>query len=327
MKSTSILFFFTLILTLSCSINAVSSQLEAEDEFLTACCRPLNFTQPRTVHYFLQNVFNNKRYALEYLPYNLSAHCIQFLEDGKKLQKSATYMESSLRLFYNKMKACPFIPAYSLSEFLEKAPTIIKYGSSAFKHEDFYSDVEKKAMDIFVPTFISDFSLFKSDPEQFLKNLAHTVTLMVKNAFNVHDHVAQEQLKQMFVRFVELGLMKLLWTPNDQIEVWNSVKKIASQFEDLLEMNLITPDELDDLYKTLLESFCRFLDLAGSELSLNVVEAIKEDVVSQDLLMFEFEEQEQMLETKRERLMDLLMHTEAKIEARMRGIITDIVVC
>ena len=77
----------------------------------------------------------------------------------------------------------------------------------------------------------------------------------------------------------------------------------------------------------LLESSCKFLDLAGSELSLTVIETIKEDVISNEMLMFEFEEQEQMIETKRERLLDVLMETEAKIEARMRGIITDIVVC
>ncbi len=327
MKSTSILFFIAFVLVISSSIDAKHSALEYNDDFLTTCCKPLNFTQPRTVHYFLQNVFSNKRYAQEYLPYNMGTHCIQFLEDGKKLQKSAAYMEASLRLFYNKMKECPFVCPFGLSEFLDKATLCIKHGTSAFNHEDFYNDIEKNAMDIFVPTFVSDFSFFKSNPEQFLKNLAHSVTLMVKNTFNVHDHVAQEHLKQMFVRTVELGLMKLIWTPNDQIGAWHSFKKLATQCVNLLEMDLISPDELDDLFKSLLESFCRFLDLAGSELSLTVIDTIKEDVLSNELLIFEFEEQEQMLETKRERLLDVLMETEAKIEARMRGIITDIVVC
>lgn len=326
MKSTLILFFTLILVTFSSSIDAFNSHLEQHEGFLAACCKPLNFTQPRTIHDFLKNVFSNKRYAQDYLPYNMSTHCMQFLEDGKKLKKSAAYMEASLRLFYNKMKECRFFCPETVSEFVDKASKTIKYGAASSAQTDFYADIEKNMMDIFVPTFISDFSLFKSNPEQFLKNIAHNVTLMVKNSFNVHDHVAQEQLKQMFVRIVEQALMKLLWTPNDQYEVWHSVKKISIQCADLLEMNLISPDELDDLYKSLLESFCRFLDLAGSELSLSVIEKIREDVVSDGMLLFEFEEQEQMLETKRERILDVLMGTEAKIEARMRGIITDVVV-
>ena len=150
---------------------------------------------------------------------------------------------------------------------------------------------------------------------------------MIQDAFDVQNHIAQEQLKQMFVRFVELGLMKLVWSPHDQEEVWSSVKRISSQCVNLLEMNIISLDELDDLFKSLLERFCYFLDFGGSELSQEALEAMKNDVLSGDMFMFELEEQEQAIETKKDRMCDVLIETQAKIEAHKHGIITDIVVC
>lgn len=327
MKSTSILIFAAFIVIFSSYAVTPVHNIESSLDFITECCKPINFDQPRNIHYFLQNVFNNKQYTQEYLPFNLEKHPLQFLENGKKLPKSASYMESSIRLFYNRMKACPFSCPVSVSLYLDKAPLCIKHGTSSFMQTDFYSDIEKNMMDIFIPTFVSDFSFFKSNPEQFFKNMAHSVTVMVKDTFNLHDHIAQEQLKQMFIRFVELCFMKLVWTPNDQMGVWQSFKRLSEQCINLLELELITPDEFDDLCKSLIESFIRFLDLAGSELSMSVIETIREDIESQEMIIFEFDEQEQMIESKKDRMLDAVLQTEAKIEARKRGIITDIVVC
>lgn len=327
MKSTTLLFFTALFIgSVSSMIYPIGYRTEIDDDFLIACCIPLDFTQPRSIHYFLRNVFSNKRYTQEYLPFNMCSHLMQFLEQGKKSKQKAVYMESTLRLFYNCLKRAPFVCNKAFSEMLDIVPVIIKSSCRVYDDSLLYADVEKNMMGIFIPTFVSQFSFFKSNPEEFLKNLSHEVALMVENSFKAHDKGAQEQLKQMYVRFLELGVMKLLWSPGSHVESWESVKRISIQLSDSFEMGLITADELDDLYKSLLESYCRFLDLSGSELSNSLIDTIKEDICSGNLLMFELEEQEEFIETKRERMLDVLLETEAKVEARMRGIITDLVV-
>jgi hypothetical protein len=328
MKSTSFLLFTCIgISFLSSIVYSIDYRVvEHQDDFLINCCKPLDFSQPRNIHYFLRNIFSNKRYAQEYLPYNISSHLVQFLEHGGKAAKQkALYMESTLRLFYNELKRTIFTCNKSFSEMLDTVPAIIKTACGRSENS-FFSTIENNMMGIFVPTFLSQFSFFKSNPEEFLKKLSHDITSMIENSFNVQDHVAQEQLKQMFVRFLEMGLMKIVWNQADQPQAWESVKKISIQLADVMEMGLITPDELDDLYKSLLESYCRFLDLSGSDLSKSLIATIKNEVRSCDLLLFELEEQEEFIETKRERMLDVLVETEAKVEARMHGIITDIVV-
>ena len=103
-----------------------------------------------------------------------------------------------------------------------------------------------------------------------------------------------------------------------------SVKVIAKNLTTLKEHNIINQDDLDDLFKSLLERFCHFLDLAGSDLSVEVIQKIKEDIASGNLMFLELEEQEDFMETKSERLGRSIIQTEAKVRARSYGIITEV---
>lgn len=321
MKSTTFLFFIVLLLGFSVTTAQGYMTQEDEKDFLYACCLPLDFNQPRSIHGFLKQLLSNKRYVQEYFPYNSTAHLMQFLKHGKELKNNATYMESSLRLFYNCMKRAPFICSRSFSEFLDTVPALLNTVSKGHNSYAFFDTIEQNMMGVFVPTFINHFPLFKADPEEFFNKLSHQLRLMIEQSFNVQDHVAHEQMKQMFVRFVELGLLKLMWDPYNYDDLWKSVKQIAVQLEQVMQMGLMTLDELDDCYKSLLESLYRFIDLNSADLPLTLVEAIKEDLASQQLLLLELDEQEAALETKRDRMIGVLIELEAQIEGRIRGII------
>jgi hypothetical protein len=93
---------------------------------------------------------------------------------------------------------------------------------------------------------------------------------------------------------------------------------------ELKDQGIINQDDLDDLFKSLLERFCHFLDLAGSDLSMDVINSIKQDIVAGKLLFLELEEQEDFIETKAERLQRALLLTEAKVRARSFGIISEV---
>lgn len=92
-----------------------------------------------------------------------------------------------------------------------------------------------------------------------------------------------------------------------------------------MKEDIINQDELDDLLKSLVERFVYFLELVGSDLSLETIEAIKQELEESTLVLNMVDEQEEFLETKIERIKSALLETEAKIHARQRGIITEVI--
>lgn len=287
-------------------------------------CAPIHFTR-NGIQYYLQTVFNDPSYVQNFLPYSMS-HFTQFLEHAHSTKQTKAFMEYSLRLFCNKIKAAPYISALAFSDMLEKIPNLLKgYAITTYEEIDF-SCIKNSIKNTLYDMFLNRFALFKQEPEKFLDDLSHDLVKKVETIYALEERIAQERLVQMLLRFLDITTLKLMWTPHDQIYVWDSVKKIANQFADLLNQGIINRDELDDLYRSLIERFCYFLDLSGSELSTDVIQKMKEDVAASDILLFSLEEQEDLIETRAERMMNALIQTEAKIEAKKYGMITDVLV-
>jgi hypothetical protein len=139
----------------------------------------------------------------------------------------------------------------------------------------------------------------------------------------VSEAVSREQLKQIMIRFLEIALTKIIWTPVDQDRVWSSFKDISCHLAVLMERNMINKDELDYFFKSLLESFCRFLDLAGTELSDPLLETMKNEIISNSLLVCSLEEQEQQLQSKADRLLEVLWMVKARKVAQEKGMLVE----
>ncbi len=69
-----------------------------------------------------------------------------------------------------------------------------------------------------------------------------------------------------------------------------------------MQEDILNQDELDDLLKSLVERFVYFLELTGSDLSFDVIETIKKDLESGNLLFHMIDEQEEFIESKVDRL-------------------------
>ncbi len=320
-------FVFAIITAFSLTLKSVDYQhhyFGKQNDPSYLFCAPIQFTR-NGMHYYLQTIFNDPSYAQDFLPYSLT-HFIQFLEHGKEMQQSSAFIEYALRLFCNKIKAAPYISAPAFSDMLSKAPILIKkYALNTYEEINF-DQIQNAIKNSMYDMFLTRFTVFKQEPEKFLNDLSHDLVKKVEIIYSIDERIAQERLIQMFIRFLDSSTLKLMWNSRDEMRVWDSVKKIANQFADLVQEDILNRDDLDDLYRSLIERFCYFLDLTGSDLSIDVIKQIKEDIIADELLLFTLEEQEDLIESRAERMMQAVLQTEAKIEAKKYGMITDMLV-
>jgi hypothetical protein len=292
-----------------------------EHELLRLFCSPVRFTQ-EGITFYLKHVYSHPAYGHAFLPHSLS-DLIEFLAHGKYTHQNRLYMQSAFRLFNNKVKSAPFVTAYAFSDMLDKLPQYVQEYCVATPEESSVSSVVTSIKKTLYSMFLSSFSYFKTNPDAFFDDLSVELIKAIGGARIVQEHVEQEQLRQTMLRFLELCLNKMIWSPLDQENSWQSVKVIAQELAQLADQGIISHDELEDLYQSLLESFCHFLELTGSDLSSEVIDQIKEDIASDSLLLFTLEEQEDHIETKHMRMMRALKDTEAKIHGRRFGMITE----
>jgi 6-pyruvoyl-tetrahydropterin synthase len=151
-------------------------------------------------------------------------------------------------------------------------------------------------------SFLDRFSHFKRNPNLFLNDLSQEI---VKTLSKEPEHVETtvDELRKTTLVFLETALSKLIWCPDDSVETWNSVKKISEQLAKLVDHKILGDSEdLNDLYVTLLERYCFFIDLASNHLPVSFYEEIKKDISAKKPALLSLAEQDEMIETKETRL-------------------------
>jgi hypothetical protein len=261
--------------------------------------RPINFSTEGISHYF-KYTYNHEKYT-EYLPYNLS-HMIQFLEFGKNCNQTEAYAKSIIKLFMQKIKGCEFMNSYNLVTSMPKIadslePFMIK------KETTFLQEVQKSLKDRFSSIFSNYFSYFQKNPDAFLEALSEQIAKKT-NDMHTQQHIDIEHIKKDVIRFLEVCINKLIWSPNDPYEAWISINEIATQADYFLRKKLITDvDALDDIYWSLIYRFTYFLDIAHDNISEETFIQIVQEIHTEKLLLFMIEEQEDLITTKKEFLL------------------------
>lgn len=270
---------------------------------------------------FLKHVYNRKEY-LDVLPNNMN-HLVQFLQHGKDKQQNREYTQSVIRLFSNKLKAAQYINAYAFSSMLTELPELVADHFEYIRADSF--DAHKEMLNtILYETFLAKYENFKRDPKEFFDTLSHEILdTLHQDVPNLQEvDISADELRQTIIRFLECSVSKLIWSPDEYGKIWQNVKKISKQFELLVEYNVITDqNDLDDLYWSLIHRFCYFLQLASPELPVEFYEEIKNDLASAEMLLLELEEQEELIESKRDCLTQAIFEGQARKQAIDMGII------
>jgi hypothetical protein len=120
----------------------------------------------------------------------------------------------------------------------------------------------------------------------------------------------------MVLRFLEVGLSKLIWNPHEQEKTWESVKSISHHLATLMKYNIVDDlNDVDELFWTLIHRYRYFLELHNTTMPLSCYAKIKRDIRTQKLMLFELEEQEPFLQSKASCLMHTILAQEAKKRA------------
>lgn len=281
---------------------------------------PVKFTN-NGIQLFLKQTFNHPSYAQEILAHDFT-HLLQFMDHGQKMNQKRTYCKSVLRLFSNKLKATPFVNAYAFSSMLDQLPQQLSNYFMIFKLGDL-DPARLLVNEISMQYFASQVTMFKDNPKMFFDDLSMQIIDALNNRYQISEEITVEELRKSILLLLEIGLSKLVWTPDDNLDTWQLCKKIAEQLVVLIDTNIIAdPDDLNDLFITLIERYCYFLDITSADLSADFFDKLKHIIASESCLLLEMDEQEQGIETKAERLMRAIMEGQARARARQEGMLT-----
>jgi len=261
--------------------------------------RPISFTQSGIADYFT-HTYNHEKYT-EYLPYNLS-HMAQFLEYGHEQKQTEQYAQSIIKLFLQKIKGCDFINSYSLLTTMPRlCDALVPYVQK--KEASFLQELQTSLKIRFSNIFSTYNSYFQKNPDAFLDALSEQIAKKT-NEVQTKQHIDVAHVKKDVLRFLEICMNKLIWSPEDGYDAWVSVNELADRSHLFLEKELITDiDALDDIHWSLIHRFCYFLDIAQTEISQESFIQMVNDIHTQDLILLKIEEQEDFITNKKDFLL------------------------
>lgn len=257
---------------------------------------------------FFSQTFNRTEYGTDFLPHNLS-HMIQFLRYAASTNQPLEFSEGVVRLFNQKIKSSSYISAPALERFLTQVTPVIEF-QFAQKPYNIWQEFKSTLW----TTFKKNFTFLQRHPDGFFEELSKQLERQVEA--NV---ISPERARSTLVRFCCASLDKTIWCAQDQEESWHCFKKLGSLIH-TLHTKKIVPDELDvnDMYWSLIERYCFFLQLSGSQLSLKTCELMKQDLTAESIPWLRHKEQEVHTQTKTERLATAALETEARIRLNRR---------
>ncbi len=266
---------------------------------------------------FIRHAYNRPEYGTDFLPNNFF-HFVQFLK--RDTPQARSYYQSVLRMFGNKLKQSMYINPYAYCQMLDEITPCLQKACSD-ERPPIFKQLQTKISSTMYNAMLDKFDYLKIDPDAYFHDLSEDIISLVNTTQELSGDASIEELRKSFMVFFETTVNKLIWSPNEYEHAWRNVKVIADQLARLYEKDILSDqDDLNDLFITLLERFCLFLDLSYAEIPVEFYQAVRQDIQAKNLLLLELE-QEQFIETKAQRLERAITMTEAKTRAYHSGIL------
>lgn len=258
---------------------------------------------------FLKYSYNQPEYAQTFLPNNFN-HLLELCEYGEKSKQSRAYAQSLFRLFANKLKGSSYVHVTAFTDLLERLPRLLNRHFALQRSN--IQVVQEKINNVLYARFLEKFSDFKKDPHVFFTDLSLEIVDALGASTDIGD-ISMEELRKTVIVFLEVAVGKLIWSPEDHIDTWKSVKQVSEHLARLTDTNVIADvDDLNDIFTTLIERYCFFIDLAGDHLPATFYRDIKQDIAKSPCMLLKLAEQEPLIETKAQRLHRVVCQNEEK---------------
>lgn len=310
--------FFPLITVLILSIHSINA-----DSFQA---KHMPHDNQDTALTSLQQHLRTPQYKKEVLPNDFSyiSHLITF---GTTRNQPPAYLRSVIKMFSNMLKSSNYVNAYAFSELLQEMPAIVnpyfafplssRYITNSALYDASFAD--RFAATIHSALYIkfsTEYESFRQNPDLFLRTISADIVSLAQ------EEVEQAQIRQSIIRFCEIALSKLIWHPSEQEKTWDITKRIATQLATLLEHNILDDtNDLDDLYWTLLNRYCYFMEVAALDMPESYYSALKNDIRSNKIVLFELPEQDFIVEPKLSYMQRSIMEAEVRAYGFQHGLL------
>ena len=251
----------------------------------------------------LQKELKTPEYSKEILPNDFS-HLSYLISFGAQNNQDPLYLRSVIKLFSNLLKRSQYVNASAFSELLEGLAQLLSpyfampvsriyISNPALYDASFIDRFNATINNLLFSKFSAEFDSFRKDPNLFLADISAQIVTVAQ------EELAQEQLRQSIIRFCDIALSKLIWDPTAHEKTWNITKKIGEQLAGLLEYNVLDDsNDLDDLYWTLLNRYCYFVELVATDMPEAFYAHLREDLRSHKNVLFALKEQDFIIESK-----------------------------
>jgi len=278
--------------------------------------QPIKFTN-HGLRCYIKHAYNIPEYGTDFLPNNLF-HMVQFLE--RKTDQICHYYQSVLRMFGNKLKQSMYVNPYALSEMLDEILPLMKDACNKQTIPTF-AHLQKDISQLMYDNMLNRFDYLKVDPDAYFSDLTTDILSLVHSSHELSADSSVQELRKSIQVFFEVAFNKLVWDPHAPKDAWHNVKLLADQLTRFHQQNVVSDeDDLNDLFVTLLERFCLYLDLSAPDLPLAFYHELRSDIAQKNLLFLELEE-DQYFASKATRLERVITMTEAKTRAYQQGIL------
>ncbi len=263
----------------------------------------------------LQKELRTPQYRKEVLPNDFSYLSV-LVTFGTSSHQPPVYLRSIIKLFSNMLKSSHYVNASAFSHLLTTLPAELApyftlpasreyITNSALYDASFVDRFNSTVQTMLYSKFSSEYESFRQDPDMFLKKISSNIVTIAQ------EEIIQEQLRQGIIKFCEIALSKLIWNPTEQEQTWNITKKISEQLVTLLEHNILDDvNDLDDLHWTLLNRYCYFVELTATDMPESFYRTIRDDMHSNDLVLFALKEQDYIVEPKLSYMQRTLLEAE-----------------
>lgn len=295
-------------------VSSLAAHHLTPQETMQTFLRPVHFSKVG-IESFFTKTFNTSLYSERFLP-SCFIHIVDFLEYGLQHENPTTYFESVFNLFHQRLKESTWVNPYALISFFERLPELLE-----FLPEQQNQELKHAVRSELEAALLEKFSLLKTNPDLFLDETAEILINSIKQA---DDNSSIKSLQNSVTRFLEGAINKLVWNPQDKIDVWKSVKLIAKKCELLYYYGIIgSMDDVNQLVWSLLYRFGYFINCAGPQLKYSFYQTVRSEIKTQNFSFLAIAEQEDWLTKKSDYLSKVITEGEIKSHAYDQGILSD----
>jgi hypothetical protein len=234
---------------------------------------------------------------------------IDFLAYSSHTSDSLTFSLRIIDLFNARMKEATWLNAhdvYEVCKALEMHVAPLVHRALDLR----LMDVEKTLY----KSLLMRFRDLKTNPEAFIHDVSVDIMAVV-------DTSEIARLRALCSGLIEAMLDRLIWSPEDEEEAWDSVKNIADALHNLYEVKIIVDAPmLNHCLWSLVYRFSYLIETAGEDFSLQSYQAMKRDIAQGDSIIFSFpDDREGLMNSRAQWLRAVVIAGEVRAHQVLEG--------